>query len=297
MPRSIRVRTGIVMRLAILGVIFASAFGFGYARQIQAPSALAAEPSAPAAGDPRIAIWHAADDISNRLAPGGSGFVFNATQLQVLRPTPGGPDLLQVADREHPDASPVVVDHITLGALSGRGAATNSAYFAEWFNGVNEDGTPTFQGDVAYAGLMHDGAIWHRDAGTDAAGDGWLESSDLPGFGVDPFSLRELPDLLRRLDGVTDLGTDPDGHHWSGTVDPLWYPGAVAVDGAPFTGGPVQIELWLDSQDRLTTLFAVAQNVNEPVYQLLCVDRVRFDYGATVTIPAAPAPSPEASQP
>ena len=281
-----------VARVGALALLFIVGLSFGYVRQIQAPSALAADPQMPGSDDPRIALWHAADAIEARLSGSGAGFAFSATQIQVMRPTPGGPDLILGPDREHPDASPTAVDHIVLGALSGRGAATPTSFYAEWFNGTTDNGAPVYEGTRAYGALMRDGQIWRRDAGTDAQALGWIESSDLPGFGVDPFSLRVLPDLLRRLESPTDLGLDADGHHWSGTVEPLWYPGAVAVDGGPFTGNPVQVELWLDSQDQLTALFAVAQNINEPTYQLLCIDRVRFDYTSVVAVPTPDVTSP-----
>ena len=61
--------------------------------------------------------------------------------------------------------------------------------------------------------------------------------------------------------------------------------GIKAVDGVSFTGAPVQIEVWLDAQGRLAELFAVAQNTNETTYQLLCIDRVHFDYDAPISIP------------
>ena len=118
------------------------------------------------------------------------------------------------------------------------------------------------------------------------AGLGWLIALDIPGFGVDPASLRELPDLLRRLQNATYLGVDADGHHWSGVSDATWYPGAVAIDGAPFTGAQIVIEVWLDDANHLVSIFPVARNINETTYQLLCIDRVRFTY------PAVEAPIP-----
>jgi hypothetical protein len=282
---------GVLARVVILGLTFSLAFAFGYLRQIAAPTALAADPVAPAAGDPRIALWAAADDLTAKLGPGGSGVTFSATQIQIMRPYLAGPALIVGPDRNHPDAIPTSVDQLVLGAVSGRGSATDGSFFAEWFNGTGDNGSPTFQGDVAYAALARDGGLWRRDATTNATGAGWLPASDIPGFGVDPLSLRELPELLRRLDGATDLGTDTTGHHWSGHIDPIWYPGAVAVDGAAFTGAPITIELWLDAQNRLVSLFAAAQNINEPVYQLLCFDRVGLDYTTPVSIPDAPTPA------
>lgn len=282
---------GLALRVALAVATFVGAFGFGYLREIPAPSAFAADPVRPSDGDPRLALWNAADYLDARLGSGGSGLTFSATQLQVLRPVPGGPDLVIGPDRDHPDATPVTVSQFVLGSVSGRGAATGVAFYAEWFNGTDENGAPTFQGDPAYLALSHGGALWRRDAMTDAAGLGWVPSSDIPGFGVDPSSLRDLPELLRRLDQVTDLGTDADGHHWQGVIDPLWYPGAVAVDGAAFTGSSISVELWLDDQDRLVATFAVARNLNEAAYQLLCIDRVRFDYATVPSIPDAPTPA------
>jgi hypothetical protein len=275
----------------VLGLTFSLAFTFGYLRQVAAPTALAADPARPSAGDPRLALFDAADTLTALLAPGGSGLVFTATQLQIMRPSPSGPALIVGPDRQHPDATPTSVDQLILGAVSGRGSAADGAFYAEWFNGIDDQGSAAFQGDVAYAALVRDGSLWRRDAMTDASGLGWVPSSDVPGFGVDPLSLRELPELLMRLDGATDLGTDADGHHWKGQIDPIWYPGAIAVDGAAFTGAPINVELWLDDQNRLVSLFAVAQNINEPVYQLLCIDRIRFDFTTPISIPAAPTPA------
>ena len=274
------------LRLLGLVLTLVAALAFGYIRQIPARSVLAADANPPAAGDPRIALFNAADRLEARLGTAGEGLSFTATQIQLLRPAPGGPELLLQPDRQNPDRVPTPVDQIVLGSLSGRGTATPDSFFGEWFNGTDPQGLPTFEGDVAYTGLVHDGELWRRDQHSDDSGLGWIASADIPGFGVDPASLRELPDLLRQLQNATSLGVDADGHHWSGVSDSIWYPGAVAVDGASFTGSPISIELWLDDSDRLVGLFAVAQNVNETTYQLLCIDRIRFTY------PSAPAPIP-----
>ena len=273
-------------RLVALALGFALAVGFGYVRHIPPASAFAADPAPPAAGDPRIALFHAADHLDARLAVGGGGLEFTATQIQLLKPEPGGPELLLQPDREHPDRTPVAVDQIVLGSLSGRGSATEDSFFGEWFNGTDAQGLPAFDGDVAYSGLVVDGELWRRDERSDDAGLGWLAAPDIPGFGVDPISIRELPHLLRNLQDATLLGVDQDGHHWTGITSAVWYPGAVAVDGAPFTASPIAVELWLDDSDHLVGLFAVARNVNETTYQLLCVDRINFHFGS------APAPIP-----
>lgn len=275
-----------------MGVVlaFLAALVFGYLRQIPAPSALAVGPEPPPLGDPRGALFNAAAHLESRLGADGGGLAFTATQIQLLRPEPGGPALLLQPDREHPDRVPTPVDQILLGSLSGRGSATSDSFFAEWFNGTDTQGLPVFDGEVAYTGLVHDGELWRRDERSDDLGLGWLAAPDIPGFGVDPASLRELPELLRRLQNATDLGVDADGHHWSGLSDAIWYPGAVAIDGAPFTGSPITIELWLDDSDRLVGLFAVARNVNETTYQLLCVDSVRFEYPVTPPVPIPTEP-------
>lgn len=287
-------RGAIAGRLLMLALAFVAALVFGYLRQIPAPSALAAGPERPPQGDPRIALFNAAEQLESRLAAGGGGLAFTATQVQLLRPEPGGPELLLQPDRDHPDRVPTPVDQLLLGSLSGRGAASDGSFFAEWFNGTDAQGLPTFDGEVAYTGLVRGGELWRRDERTDNLGLGWLAAADVPGFGVDPASLRELPDLLRRLQNATDLGLDADGHHWSGVSDAIWYPGAVAIDGAPFTGSPITIELWLDDADRLVGLFAVARNINETTFQLLCINRIRFEYAATlpVPIPTDPEPAP-----
>jgi len=272
----------------LLAILFFATFAFGYLRRIPAPTALAADPAAPAAGSADAALFGAADSFSARLSPGGGGVTFTATQLQLLRPYPNGPALLLQPDRDHPNASPVPVDQIIMGALSGRGAGTDTAFFGEWFDGQGENGTPSYSGPRTYAGLAHQGALWRRDERSDAAGLGWLPASDIPGFGVDPLSLREFPELLRHLTATEDLGVDAEGHHWRGQVDPLWYPGAVSVDGSDFTAAPISIELWLDATGRLIGLFSIAQNVNEPVYQLLSINRISFDWATPPAIPDAP---------
>jgi hypothetical protein len=291
-PQTHKVGTRFWLRIIAATLTFSVAFGFGYLRAVQAPTALAADPVRPSEGDPRLALWAAADAFEARLATGGAGVSFTATQLQVLRPLSGGPDLLLGPDREHPDATPVAVQQVVLGSVSGRGGATADAFFAEWFNGTDDNGQASFQGEAAYQALEHSGALWRRDAMTDAAGLGWGASSDIPGFGVDPLSISDVPDLLRRLDNPTDVGPDSTGEHWTGSTSPLWYPGAVAVDGSAFTGDPIAIELWLDAQQHLVTLFAVARNTNESTYQMLCIDRVSFDYGSSPAIPEAPIASP-----
>lgn len=289
-PRHSSSRHELVPRLLGLAIAFGFAFGFGYLRQIPAPTALAAGVAPLPAGDPRIALFNAASHLELRLGPGGGGLSFTASQIQLLRPVAGGPKLLLQPDRDNPLRKPTAVDEIILGSLSGRGSATGDSFFAEWFNGTDSQGLPAFNGPAAYTGLVHDGVLWRRDERSDSAGLGWLASPDIPGFGVDPASLSELPDLLRRLQEATYLGVDADGHHWRGASDAIWYPGAVAVDGAPFTGSPISIEVWLDDADRLVELFAVARNINETTYQLLCLDRVEVEYAElSVPIPTEPA--------
>lgn len=218
---STRAISPLLLRLVALAVCFVGAFAFGYLRQVPAPSAFAADPIPPAAGDPRVALWNAASHLEDRLAPAGAGLSFSATQIQVLRPGPGGQTLYVQPDRDHPDATPYATDQILLGSLSGRGSAAGGDFYAEWYNGASTDGSPVFDGPVAYAALARDGALWRRDESSDAEGLGWVASSDIPGFGVDPVSLQSFPELLRRLDNVADLGTDSEGHHFSGTIDPL----------------------------------------------------------------------------
>jgi hypothetical protein len=274
-----------------VAALVVGSFAFGYLREIPTPSVLAADPAAPAADDPRIALWQAATELDSSLAASGGGFSFTATQLQVLRPVPGGQALLTAPDRDHPDASPTPVDQILLGSLSGRGAMRDGSFFAQWFNGTSADGSPNFDGDPAYQALVQDAGLWRRDATSDDDGLGWIAASDIPGFGVDPMSVAEWPEMLRRLSDVQDLGTDAEGHHWSGSIDPLWYPGAVAVDGASFTGSPIAVEVWLDASGRLATVFAIAQNINESTYAMLCIDRVSLDYTAP-SVPTAPPSTP-----
>ena len=286
-------RRDTAVRLLAIVFVFATAAAFGYLRQIPAPSVLAAEPVPPPPGDARIALFNAADHVKARMSAGGGGLSFAATQIQLLRPEPGGPVLLQQPDRDNPRLRPTPVDQIILGSLSGRGSATSESFFAEWFNGTDALGLPIFDGEPAYTSLAHEGELWRRDERSDSIGLGWLATPDIPGFGVDPASLRELPELLRRLQDATYLGRDADGHHWSGASDAIWYPGAVAIDGAPFTGSPISIEIWLDDADRLVALFAVARNINETTYQFLCLDRVTFEYPEQrVPIPTEPARTP-----
>jgi len=286
-----RLASAQVARVLAVGLILGLTFAFGYLRRIPAPTALAADPAAPAANDPASALFRAADALDARLASNGQGIVFTATQLQLLRPYPNGPILYRQPERDNPTATPVAVDQIILGALSGRGAATGTAFFAEWFDGQGENGTPSFAGTRTFGGLSRDGAIWRRDDRSDADGLGWLATSEMPGFGIDPLSLREFSELLRHLTALQNLGVDADGHHWRGAVDPLWYPGVVSVDGSAFTASPIPVEIWLDTGDRLVGLFAIAQNLNEPVYQLLCVNRIAFDYDTVPAIPDAPGSS------
>lgn len=278
------------LRIAAVLVLFAAALVFGYARQAPAASVFAADPERPPAGDPRAALFDAADHLETRMAANGGGLGFTATQIQLLRPAPGGPELMLQPDRDHPDRVPTPVDQIVLGSLSGRGSAMPDSFYAEWFNGTDVNGFPAFDGDPAYTGLVTDGELWRMDERSEAAGLGWLAAPDIPGFGVDPASLREFPDLLRRLQNATYLGDDADGHHWQGTTDALWYPGAVAIDGAPFTAPSIGVELWLDGSNHLVGLFAVAQNINETTYQMLCINRIRFEYAPApeVAIPTDP---------
>lgn len=235
-------------RTAAASAAFAVALGLGFgagALFAAQPADLVAERSD--LGGP-LAI--AAEDLAARLTPDGAGIRWEVVQDQVVATADGKSELI-------------------VSAVS-RGYAKGTTFVQE----LRHSTDPTKLGDFDAAAtdfrtVISADAVWRDE------GDGYFTTgrARIPGLGVDPFTLTRWSELLRRLAGVKDLGTeDVDGqqlHHYSGTADAADWPGIVAADGLAFTATPIAVDLWLDGNDRLVRLAGLTQNLAETDVTLL----------------------------
>jgi hypothetical protein len=224
-------------------------------------------------------LGSAAAHIERRLAVGGEGFGFVVVSKAWLYA------------RSHPQQSSSLGDSPDRRFIRGvfsRGAAGPGGFWSEIRGGIEPGDRVDFsRGFPLYRTLEREGRLWRNDADS-----GWYETDVLPGLGMDPISARRLPYLLRRLDGVRELGAQGDLRHFGGLADPVDYPGVVVSDGLSFTSAPVDIEAWVDSAGRLGRLFARARNLNEVRGDLVIEVQVFFDYASPVVFPE---PSPLAT--
>lgn len=122
-----------------------------------------------------------------------------------------------------------------LGASIATGLVTPDGHFLQMRRGpATPDAVPDFAGaEPTLAALVRGKTQYRND------GDGWYETDQLPGIGLDPATIARLPGLLRRASAAADAprvdvaGLALPTVTAQGAIADA--PGLMAIDAAPFT--------------------------------------------------------------
>jgi hypothetical protein len=252
---------------------------------VAAPGAGSLSPSQLKAG--AAALFEAAT------APGGGGVTFEIVQRSALHARPGGPKI-EVPDPVDRQKSLGFADEYELGSLIERGAITPEGFWMEMRDGPAKGAAADFENAMyQFGAITKAGKTWRDD------GEGWYETDDPPGIGLDPKTAALLPALLRNASGPAEKGTESIAGatarviEATGTVANV--PGIIAVDGERFTTLIRPIEFAFDDAGRLVRLDAVARNENHKEFDLLVETVITFGYPEVAT--TIPDPQPAWSPP
>lgn len=253
----------------------------------------------PAAGAqiaPADRLTAAADGIEARLGPSGNGFTFTVVSRSTFYARPDGPRI-EVPDPADPRKVAGLADSYYLGADIAMGIVTADGYFLQMYAGpATPDAAPDFKtAPTTLATLVKGGTTWRND------GDGWYETDQPPGIGLDPATIALLPKLLRdasapvmaearSVDGATASVVEAAG-------DVADAPGLMAVDAASFTELAAPLSFAFDDQGRLVEIRALMRNTRMETYDLLVETVITITYpDARPTLPD-PSPLKPADQP
>lgn len=228
----------------------------------------------------------AATNIDEAVGAGGAGFTFTVVSRSILAAKAGGP-LIEVPDPSDRNKSLGFAETYYLGASLGEGSVTPDGYWLQMRRGPDDpDAPPDFANSpITLAALVTEGVTWRND------GNGWYETNQPPGIGLDPRTIALLPTFLRDasdakadgtrlVNGVTVLGVEAIGEMAKA-------PGLHAIDAESFSVLVAPIEFSVDATGRLVELHAVLRNTHITTYDLYVdvVITLRYD-----TSPAIPQP-------
>jgi hypothetical protein len=243
---------------------------------------------------PAARLAGGATALETALGKGGDGLRFEVVQNQTLRARPGGKRI----EIPHPtDRFKTIglADEYFLSSLASRGIATAGGFWSELRAGPVPGEDPDWTSDLLFSALEADGVTWRDD------GRGWYKSDSPPGIGLDPVSVRLLPDLLRNVTGAADAapqaleGATLAGLTATAAVKDL--PGVIAADGKAFTKLRGPVTMGFDAGGRLATLSVSALNTNLTDFDLVVDTTIVIHYGDTGDLPdAKPAYDPKAVQ-
>jgi hypothetical protein len=256
-----RLRPGRTL-LAVGALVVAAAF--------VAPQALFQRPGG--AGDvSSVALLSSAAARLELVLAQGPRIAFFAVQRNYLRPrTDQGAQIETASGLSTSDPA----DRFVNGFMT-QGEVTPSDYRMAIRGGLEERGAPDFsKGFALFSVVQRSGVTWRDD------GNGWERTDVSPGLGMDPVTIRVLPQLLRHVGASadSDRNTRTDGMaRFKAVVPAELYPGVVAADGLPFTSPVVEVEVWIDQTSAvLVRLDAAAANLNERAGVLISRDRIDF---------------------
>lgn len=238
----------------------------------------------------------AADLLEQATAKGGAGYRFEIVQRSVITARPGGPQV-EIPDPADPHRSLGTTDAYYLIGLTQTGYVTPAGFTMEMRAGpaTAEAAADTKAGEVLFRALATGGVTYRDD------GEGWYETGQPPGIGLDPATAALLPRLLRNAAGAKDAGlaaaegelgrADPSAvRALTTTATTTDIPGIIAVDGAPFTQLTKPVALAFDAAGRLASILVTARNTNLDRYDLIVVTEITFAYDDVPT--ALPDPRP-----
>ena len=196
----------IVVTLAVLGAVAA-------VRASDRPSSIALT-GALADLSPAELTTAAADVLDAATAKGGTGYTFEIVQRSSLNQQPGGA-LIDIPDPVNRGGSLGKTDHYELATFIERGAVAPGGFWLEIRDGPTKEAKPDFETAAYELGtIVRDGLTYRND------GDGWYETKDPPGIGLDPATAALLPTMLRGATERKDLDTTPtDGSQVARTLE------------------------------------------------------------------------------
>ena len=252
---------------------------------------------------PAVLTSTAADLLTDALAT-GAGIEFEIVQTSTITARPGGP-LVAIPDPSDRTKTLGEADRYVMGTLVERGFATPEGYWMELLHGPDpgtEAGFDVAKAHVSRQALVRGGVSWRND------GEGWHETTRLPGIGLDPATIAALPALLGKAAAAPDAALrqpepiDPEAARdaplgpetvavsadaVAASIDGLRgpaaptvralaaetvaidLPGVIAIDLVAATELRGPAELRFDAGGRLVGLRVLARNTNLEVHDLL----------------------------
>jgi hypothetical protein len=240
-----------------------------------------------AGGTPSELKDGAAALLEARVAKGGNGFTFEIVQRSTLQAKPSGPKI-EVPDPDDRYTTIALADSYELGSLIERGAVSPDGFWMEMRTGPDPGQTADWTADDHFGTIARDGKVWRDD------GDGWYETADPPGIGLDPVTAARLPALLRNAADARDDGSESvagvSSRRLEATGRIADVPGILAADGAPFTTIVAPVEFSFDEDGRLVRVHILARNDNQKTFDLLVDTVITFAYPGSP--PDIPEPAP-----
>lgn len=259
------------------------------------------------AGTPVELSAAAADLLEATTRAGGTGYRFEIVQRSTLVARPDGPQI-EIPDPDDRTKSLGFTDRYYLHGLVEVGYVTPDGFYAELRSGpMSEDVAADAKGgEVHYRALVREGVTYRDD------GDGWYETEDPPGIGLDPRTAALLPRLLRNVVSPTELeaasvdtelvGRAAGTRALAATAVVADIPGIIAVDGEAFTEITEPVALTFDAAGRLSGIVVTARNTNMATFDLVLVTEIAFFYDEVPVrmpdpVPAHPDPDAVITKP
>lgn len=288
-------RTAAVVMFAIAFVVAASWLKTSSAPETSlVPARDAALAGAGGSLTPAGRLSAAGQVLTGAMNSGGAGFSFFAIQRTTEYAKTGGQQI-NVVDPADGRTVLGTTSQLFVGAMMSQGFVSPAGYFMDMRVGDSKSTTASFAtAPKAFAVIVRGAKTWRDD------GAGWYTTSESPGMGIDPTSLRSLPGALTKVSALRTVGSSLLGSitttQFSATAAIADYPGAVAADGKDFTEATFPVRAWLDGQNRVVQLVITAKNLNQTTWDLVSETTITFDYGPPGALPQpAPTMAPEPS--
>ena len=230
-----------------------------------------------------------------------TGFVIPAGFSMEMRSGPAGPDATGGAVAPLPSSAPDATIAPTTGPSSGSEGASVAPGTGSASGGAPSDAPDAAPldltaGDLLFRALVRDGKTYRDD------GKGWYPTTQPPGVGLDPVTASRLPDLLRNGQSPADVAiataegdlgkTDPAATRAiAATSKVADIPGAIAVDGAPFTELTEPVGMTFDAAGRLVGLLVTARNTTVATYDFVVVTEITLHYDDIPQVLPLPEPA------
>lgn len=238
--------------------------------------------------------------LEQATAPGGPGYRFTVLQTATLHQRTSG-DPIPVADPADPHKVVGTASEAYVTSMISAGVVAPDGFWMEMRLGPTPGKPPDFAASpVVFTVIEGPDGTARND------GQGFYDTDQSPGMGMDPVTAKAFPRLLAGQTKLADLGAaEVDGatlHGFAGTAAREDFPGVVAADGLAFTEATFPIEVWFDADGRLVRVVARARNLNQDVWDLVLETVVSLDFTPAGTRPASqpafdPAAKPAAPAP